>query len=467
MINLPQALIHSLRNLEGYHEGSFMASHQQPAPVSIRLNPVKMNVSDHQAFLSSGGMGSDGPIPWTSHGVYLKQRPIFTLDPRFHGGAYYVQEASSMFLEHMLRQVLQEQRGLKVLDLCAAPGGKTTLLASMEHFDMVVANEIIRSRVNILYENVVKWGDPKILVSHDDPSRFAALPGFFDVLVVDAPCSGSGLFRKDPEAIREWSPEHVQHCAERQKRILADALPALKPGGVLIYSTCSYSIQEDEEIVDTLIKKFPLETVSVPFSDGWGVVQTASASGAKGYRFYPDQVRGEGFFIAALRLVDHVVADEGENKFRSKKAQRSIEAKRSLPATQVPDIWISQHDYIHCKAYDDSIMGFPGAWVDDHACLSSSLHLRKSGVRLGSWIKGTFVPDHELTLSYWLSADAPGVELDKQMALAFLRKQSPEKLMGSLGWQVVKHEGIALGLLKNIGNRWNNYYPASWRIQMS
>ena len=188
-MGLPQELIRSLQGVPGFDESLFLHAHAEPPPVSIRVNREKLK---DVSLLSASGLKIKDPVPWTSSGFYLEDRPLFTLDPALHAGAYYVQEASSMFLEYLLNECSGAQRDLKVLDLCAAPGGKTTLLAGMQQFKLVLANEIIRTRVNILYENAVKWGDPKIFISNNDPSQFGSLPGYFDVMVVDAPCSGSG-----------------------------------------------------------------------------------------------------------------------------------------------------------------------------------------------------------------------------------------------------------------------------------
>src|SRR6185295_2766131 len=218
---------------------------------SIRVNPLKMPVASSEW---SVGDTHDSPltthVPWSQYGYYLSQRPSFTFDPLFHAGCYYVQEASSMFLEQALKQTVDLSRSLKVLDLAAAPGGKSTHIQSLISKDsLLVSNEVIRSRSNILKDNIIKWGGDNVVVTNNDPKQFGKLENYFDGIVVDAPCSGSGLFRRDEQAIGEWSENNVQLCSQRQQRILADVWPALKKEGVLIYSTCSYSKEEDEEIV--------------------------------------------------------------------------------------------------------------------------------------------------------------------------------------------------------------------------
>ena len=208
-----------------------------------------------------------------------------------------------MFLEQEVRAAVNLSAPLKVLDLCAAPGGKSTLLQSLISPDsLLVANEVIKPRAALLADNLTKWGAPNVVVSNNDPRDFARLQGYFDLVVVDAPCSGSGLFRRDPELVEEWSPESVTLCSQRQQRIMADVLPAVKEDGIVIYSTCSFSAEEDEAILDWLADHFELENIPIPLQGEWNIVPTVTTKrNCTGYRFYPDKLRGEGFFIACFR----------------------------------------------------------------------------------------------------------------------------------------------------------------------
>lgn len=457
-MELPSSLLSALRTVNGFDESSFVEAHQDTPPISIRFNPFKWDIAHAATRLLGGELNIASAVPWSTYGQYLTHRPIFTLDPSLHAGGYYVQEASSMFLEYLLRQVLGETSGLKCLDLCAAPGGKTTLLASMEHFDLVVANEIIKTRVSILLENVVKWGDPKIFVTNDDPSHFSRVPGYFDVLMVDAPCSGSGLFRKDPEALNEWSDSNVQLCAERQKRILADAIPALTSGGVLVYSTCSYSPEEDEEIMEWLLQAYPLRPLSVNLPEDWGITIAQTRSGAEGYRFFPGKTMGEGFFIAAFQLEDAVIG-------ASSSSGKTIPKRKT--ATMPPPEWIDLNYKVEAIEAGEEIYLIPEALFEDHLALREGLSLRKSGVKAGQWIRNDFLPDHELVLSKLVSREAPVIAIDKTLALGFLRKQNIDVASVNKGWHILAYEGLKLGLIKHLGNRINNYYPATWRILMS
>ncbi len=219
-------------------------------PVSVRFNPFK--VSDRPEGLRQ--------VPWCRYGYYLDERPQFSLDPAWHAGAYYVQEASSMFVGELAGDI----GGLRVLDLCAAPGGKTTLLSTLTGLDgLVVANEPIRARAQVLADNVARWGLGNVVVTNNDPSHFAGFRDWFDVVLVDAPCSGEGMFRRNPESRGEWSEANVVLCARRQRRILGDILAVLKPGGRLIYSTCTFNRAENEENVEWLIDELGGEAVDV------------------------------------------------------------------------------------------------------------------------------------------------------------------------------------------------------------
>src|SRR5688572_27093140 len=279
-MQLPQELMSSLESVKGFDKEAFINVHESEGRVtSIRMNPFK----------KSEIVNLKSKIPWTYYGHYLETRPSFTFDPLFHAGCYYVQEASSMFLEQPLKQLLDLSQPLKVLDLCAAPGGKSTHIISLLSPDsLLVSNEVIKPRSIVLTDNVIRWGCRNVIVTNNDPKAFQRIPGYFDVMVVDAPCSGSGLFRKDEDAVEEWSLNNVELCSQRQQRILADALPALKEDGLLVYSTCSYSGKEDEEIMDWLVQQMGMENIPLSIDGFKGIVVSTSPANATGYRFYPD-----------------------------------------------------------------------------------------------------------------------------------------------------------------------------------
>jgi 16S rRNA C967 or C1407 C5-methylase (RsmB/RsmF family)/NOL1/NOP2/fmu family ribosome biogenesis protein len=420
---------------------------QDEAPVSVRMNPFR------EAVLFPGAV----PVPWCAAGRYLDMRPSFTSDPAFHSGAYYVQEASSMFLDHVIRQLEpQPGPGYKVLDLCAAPGGKSTLLSSwLKDRGLLVSNEIIRSRVSALSENMTRWGQANVLISNNDPANFASLEAYFDLIVVDAPCSGEGLFRKDPGARREWSPGNAEVCSARQQRILNDVLPALKPGGTLIYSTCTFNPAENEAIVNWL--KLSHEFVPVPLdvADDFGVEQ-AGDDGCS-WKLLPHKLRGEGFFIACLRKPGEY---SGKQKFRQRSLKFLARAKREVPMT-----WLEQPGQFDYFEWGDHVYAFDADQITDLTILSQALHLRNAGIRMGEIKHDELVPAHELALSIHLSQFVKTLELSREEAIRFLRKDSMQMPVSSQrGFQLVTWQHRGLGWVKILPNRINNYLPPHLRI---
>ncbi|NJN35547.1 MAG: RsmB/NOP family class I SAM-dependent RNA methyltransferase [Saprospiraceae bacterium] len=295
MLALPTLFIEQLRPLLPNGElEDFMGALNTPPPVSIRFNPKKK--LELVVFEQNLGLHTE-PVAWHTEGVYLDERPIFTLDPSFHAGAYYVQEASSMFIAEALKQHVDFQENIKILDLCAAPGGKSTLLAALMSDDsFLLANEVIKSRVDILKENIIKWGQPNVYVSNHDPEDFAALNGFFDVVLVDAPCSGEGMFRKDPQAAQEWSPEAVLTCSARQKRILTHAQNLVKSGGFLLYSTCTYNEFENEKNADFILENADFQPLTIKLVSDWKISKLNY-----GYQFFPHKTKGEGFYLSLFQ----------------------------------------------------------------------------------------------------------------------------------------------------------------------
>lgn len=448
---LPQTFIDSLIDLPGFDREKFIAAHSNPQQVtSIRLNPKKPTNAVKE-------LPVEAQVPWCETGSYLSERPSFTLDPVFHGGAYYVQEASSMFLDYAVKQIYKDKpEPVRVLDLCAAPGGKSTLLAAALPNSFLVSNEVIKTRVSILSENITKWGSDHVMVTNNDPKDFKKLPGYFDLIIVDAPCSGSGLFRKDTNAIDEWSEANVEMCGLRQQRILSDIIGSLKQNGVLIYSTCSYSATEDEDICDWVTEQFKLQTIQLTIDSSWGIVETISKKhSAFGYRFYPDKVKGEGFFIACFKqtnAVDNFYGYDNKVAVASKSVQSIVE-----PFLENPKSY-------HITDQKEIVIGFLKKWEEETATITKTLNVRKSGVAIGN-IKGKdLIPHHELALSNLLSAEIPFVNLDKDQALKYLRRQDISLENEKKGWTICRYGDINLGWVKVLPNRVNNYYPTNWRI---
>jgi NOL1/NOP2/fmu family ribosome biogenesis protein len=362
-----------------------------------------------------------------------------------------------MFIHYGLSTILAEQRNLKALDLCAAPGGKTTLLASLPHFRLVLANEIIQSRVPALYENVVKWGASHVFVSNNDPEDFNKLEGFFDVALIDAPCSGSGLFRKDSDAARMWNTDLVDFCSSRQKRILTDGTKALAENGVLVYSTCSYSIEENERNLDFLMRDGEYESIQISIDRSWGVIETESpVHNAFGYRFYPDKLSGEGFFCAFLRKRRGGYFTHPE-----------VTQKKGVDTHfDFLNRWINPAKELTYSTYDKDIFVVDAINKEDVQLLQRILTIRKSGIRIGSLLRNDIIPDHELAMSTLYSSEIRRFELDKEQALKYLRKDDFTYDISELGWVLLTYKGITMGWIKALSGRVNNYYPMKWRILM-
>ncbi|UXE67329.1 MAG: rRNA methyltransferase [Chryseotalea sp. WA131a] len=425
---------------------AFQLTLQENSPTSIRLNPLKKSKVPEKK------------IPWTEAGYYLEERPRFTLDPLFHAGVYYVQEASSMLIEQGVRQSMEVTQPIVALDLCAAPGGKSTHLLSLLSPDsFLVSNEVIRARASVLSENIQKWGYENVLVTSNDPIDFQLLPGFFDLIVVDAPCSGEGLFRKDQAAMKEWSVGNVQLCAQRQQRIVADVWPSLKEEGILLYSTCTYSEEENEQNLQWLANNKQVEFVSLKLEASWGVEEVKNGN-VLGYRCYPHRVNGEGFFLAIVRKKSH----EPAKSFRLKNNVTLISKK----ANEALHDWMMPHNHTFVQR-DEYILSVSTPYL---SALNTLFHLLKPVIRgtaVATQKHDKFIPEHALALSVHVHTDRfKKIDLSLEEALAYLRKDVLSVGEGEKGFALVMYEGVPLGWVNLLGNRLNNLYPAGWRIMM-
>lgn len=447
MTSLPNEFLDLLRPQLGASFDRFMHSLGESPPVSIRLHPLK-----------NATIPFESPVPWTQFGKYLSSRPSFTLDPLFHAGTYYVQEASSMFLEQALTQTVNLRQPLKILDLCAAPGGKSThVLSLVSRESLLVSNEAIRSRAVILSENIQKWGYPNAVVTNNDPADFKKLPGFFDVIVIDAPCSGEGLFRKEPEAIQEWSPENVQRCAARQKRIVSDALDALKEGGVLIYCTCTYNTFENEENLRWMSDTHQLEFLKLSTDPSWGIVEVHEGP-VKGYRFYPHNLRGEGFFLSAMRK------NSPSDPVRMK-SRKSIPAPPAKSQERFRD-WLKHKDDYRFFLFNDLVFCTPAAVSDALEAVLQSTRIVYAGTNVATIKHDKLVPEHALALSVDVNPDSvPLLDVDESTALSYLRRDQVLLAYPRTGFVLLSFKGIPIGWVNVLANRVNNMYPSHWRVR--
>lgn len=451
-MNLPLSFIQHTKSILGDQWEAFEKALNTPSPVSIRLNPVK-------ARSKSFATDDITPVPWSEFGFYLPVRPSFTFDPLFHAGVYYVQEASSMFLEQVFRQHVSGQ--VRVLDLCAAPGGKSTHIASLIDRDsLLVSNEVIGSRANILLDNVIKSGFDNVIVTNNDPLALGKLGSVFDLILVDAPCSGEGMFRKDAEAVSEWSEGNVQLCCERQQRIVSDVWPALKEDGLLIYSTCTYNLHENEENVRWIMDNLGAEIVELQMAENWKVTSSLSPESQVAVsRFLPHRTRGEGFFMAVLRKTS-----EAEGAAFTKKKDKKQKVKLApVPAglkqlVLHPERYTFQEINGKWRAYPPHLTAFLEQ--------SEGLKILNAGIFLGEQKGKDVVVSHALALSNEFNMDAfPLENVSRETAVNYLRKEPVFLPDAPKGYVLLTYENSPIGFVKNIGNRVNNLFPNEWRIR--
>lgn len=447
-MQLPTSFSDRTKPLLGNEWDSFVEALKKESPTSIRLNLAKCRVGELPYE----------KVPWCNTGYYLESRPAFTFDPLFHAGAYYVQEASSMFLEQVIKQYVQTD--VRVLDLCAAPGGKSSHLISLLSEDsLLVSNEVIRSRADILSENMTKTGFANTIVTNNDPAEIGKLTHFFDVILIDAPCSGEGMFRKDKDAISEWSPSNVQLCKERQQRIVADVWDALKPGGLLIYSTCTYNREENEDNVTWMQDTLGAKVLPLAVDGAWSIAPSYD-SDVEAYHFFPHRVRGEGFFLSVIQKnEDEVVQD-------SRKAKKARAHQNPTVLGREYRSYLIGSDDFTFFAKGDRWFAFPEKGFADFELVAASLRLVSAGICLGEFKGKDFVPHHSLAMSGHLNRDAFGsLDVDWHTAISYLRKEALVLPDATRGYILLTYQNIPIGFVKNIGNRANNLYPQEWRIR--
>lgn len=441
----PEAFVERIKDQFPDTTDSFLRSLNQDTAISVRINPKKFQVT-----------ASAEKVPWCTTGFFLRERPFFALDPLWHAGAYYVQEASSMFLEQVFNRIKTDGPRF-MLDLCAAPGGKSTHLSSLLHRDdLLLSNEVIRSRLPVLTENLTKWGHSNILISNSDAKEFGKAGALFDVLLIDAPCSGEGLFRRSHEAAKEWSVEHTVLCSVRQRRILADSWPCLKDGGYLIYSTCTFNPAENEENLLWLKSLRGFDSIQVSLDPAWGVDEL-EYKGIYGYRFLPDRSKGEGFFIALLQKLEETYPARIPSKLKT-----SLQK-----ASKIPDSWITEPETKKFFQHQGQLKFIPARWEAQISYLLEKINLIKTGTTAGQLIRNEVIPDHQLAMSLELNRNAfPSSELSRENALRYLAREQFDLKSENEPWQLMTFQGLPLGFTKNLGNRFNNYYPKAWRLRM-
>lgn len=454
-MQLPESFVERMKSQLGEGEAEALCAALLTEPsTSLRLNPAKLSAVEWPAER----------IEWCGDGFRLLDRPSFTLDTHFHAGAYYVQEASSQFAGYILAGAAggaARCEGMRVLDMCAAPGGKSTHYATLVGASgLVVANEINRSRAAVLADNARKWGLGNMVVSCNDSLRVSQLDGWFDAVAVDAPCSGEGMFRKSEDAVEQWSDANVAMCAARQWEILENAFRALRPGGILIYSTCTFNQEEDEMVVRRLVEEYGEELCEAPeifVDDAWGVV-TGRESVFRTFRFFPHKVTGEGMFMA-------VAIKRGEDMRRRPKVRRGPVVKIGGKDAEELARWVQQPAEMSFFQAGEMLYGCRKEHFEDIEMLSGALSVIYSGVAMGQIFKNRLKPDAALALYVGLNRqEVACCEVDEDTALQFLRKQDIPASLFAEGVNLVVCKGLPLGFVKRIGCRVNNMYPNALRI---
>ncbi len=460
-MNLPESFRRYTAELMGEELYCRMvAALEGDAPVSVRINPLKGNGSP---------VGGE-QVGWCPYGYYLSGRPAFTFDPLFHAGHYYVQEASSMFIHHVIKEHVAAP--VRMLDLCAAPGGKSTAaIAALPEGSVLFSNEPVGLRTQILAENMMKWGCPNVTVTNSYPADYARSGLLFDVILCDVPCSGEGMFRKDEGSVAEWSVQNVEKCRHLQRSIVADAWRCLAPGGLLIYSTCTFNAHENEENVRWICSELGAEVLPVSVKSEWGLTGSLLPEFDKPvYRFIPGTSRGEGLFMAVMQKTDG--EHNGPQQARRKTTKQCKTVKQGKAAAKgVWTEWIdgAERFDIHTDSAGN-VVAIPKGMADMYRTACTALRVIHSGVCLATAKGRDFVPSQSLALSAALRQDAfPKVELGYQEAISYLRHESLPALPShiGLGFALVTFGDTILGFVKNLGNRANNLYPQEWRIKSS
>lgn len=464
---LPPAFVSRLQYDLGSDEAlALQNALQTNPPISIRHNP-------HKFFPNNPHLSLTNAVPWCDKAYYLAQRPLFTADPLFHAGCYYVQEAASMFLEHIWQQFISSLETVCVLDACAAPGGKSTLLASLlNKQSCLVSNEVVRPRANVLAENMTKWGSTNTFVTCNTPQDLGKLHNFFDVVVVDAPCSGEGMFRKDPAAIQEWTSQSNAFCSQRQRHIVADLYPCLANNGYLIYSTCTFSKQENEDIVRYLVENYAMTCLQIPLLPEWNIIESQetlpTGENIFGYHFYPHLTTGEGFFVACLqKTAEEYPTTKSKNK--NKNPQKNTTSLSLAQQKSYLSNYLAPADDFVPLMDGDTLFAIPQCLQNAAQTVMQSLYCLKKGIEIGTLKGKDLVPSVGVALSHCLSPTLPRIALSQAQAIAYLRREEvvlPDAC--PIGWCLVQYEGHCLGWIKVLSSgRCNNYYPTHWKIRMN
>jgi len=452
---LPEEFIAYTRPLLGEEIfNKLLSTLAESSPISIRLNPFK---ADRRRVKICE---FDSQVAWCKNGFYLNRRPNFTFDPLFHMGLYYVQEAASMFVHQVIQQYTGAKQPVTMLDLCAAPGGKSTAVrAALPDNSLLFCNELVGQRAQILVENLQKFGHPDVIVTNNLPRDYQKAGVDFDIILADVPCSGEGMFRKDPNAITEWSLLNVEKCWRLQREIVRDIWPCLKTGGLLVYSTCTFNNKENEDNIEWILSELDAEILPINITSNWHITGSLTTS-LPVYRFIPGINRSEGLFMAVLRKRGETISqNQTKRNLTKKKTERIL-----YPSTTH---WLVPHCSVYKCQHNETLLAIPNRWKEIYNRAAQALKVLHAGVMLATFKGKDIIPHQSLALSILLNRQAfPCFEVSYAQAISFLRKEAvllPPHL--PKGFILLVYQNIPLGFEKNIGHRANNLYPTEWRIK--
>ncbi len=440
----------------GFHFEKFIESLNEPPVASIRCNKIAFQ----DISLMDISQDFKNPIPWCENGYYLKQKFEYALDPLWHAGVYYVQEASSMFVHYLLEQIPNRSEFQQLLDLCAAPGGKTQILAHLFPHANIVANEMIANRQAMLQENIIKCGSKNIIVTNNTSKDFSNINKIFDLVLLDAPCSGSGLFRKMPDYLKTWKKSFVNQCATIQEKLVHDILPTIKTNGYLMYATCSLSVEENEDIIKNISQKYNLKICHLAVPSSWNIHESYIDNRFYGYRFYPYNLHGEGFFVSLLQKQSEQPINKITHFKKSVFEYLTPNEQHFISQLNISSIVINNF----IKIQDEILSLQPNSFsfLQNFGAL---LNIKLAGINVGRLKGAGFQPHHQLAMLYPVKDAIAAKELNKMDALNFLRKNTILFDNVDKNWILIKYQNWGLGWVKSAGQRINNYYPLHWRLR--
>lgn len=433
---LPPQFVSQMQEMLGPEADELFSAIQTDPPVSISINPNKPSSNSYTE-----------KVPWNKNGFYLLNRPDFSKDPHWHAGNYYVQEPSSQFVAHVAEQLLHKFKNPVVLDLCAAPGGKSLLLLShLNQKGLLVSNEVIRTRVGILKENILKFGASNCLITNSDPESFEKAGPVFDLILIDAPCSGEGLFRRQPQSMQQWNTDLIKLCAARQQRILKAAWKALAPGGYLIYSTCTYNKTENEDNVDFMFDNLDAQPVDITINSDWNIQRSDTKTAS--FRFWPHKLKGEGYFLAVVQKS----GEKEEIDYRTKQNYFKAEWLKK-PMTS----FITKNKQHHYLVEDE--------WADFAQYLNKHVEIYSTGLEVVAKGNET-IPAPESVFSSAINHEYfKRLDLDLPSALKYLNGQALPIASNQKGFALMYYQNSMLGMANLLGNRTNNLFPKEWRLR--